>query len=133
MLPPIKLVGADLYVRPNTRRVSINKIVCHPIYGNQNQMAQAVDVVRCPHFFNSPVVSEQTQLPHPPIMVSIDQMDECIDYARATCYGKNRTADCVSGRQTALLCFGINGVGHLFRLQCDGLIVLGFDIESGRG
>ncbi len=66
-------------------------------------------------------------------LVSINWMDECINYARATRYGKNRTAACVGGRQTTLLCFGINGVGHLFRLQCDGLIALGFDIESGRG
>ena len=41
-----RVVGADLYVRPNTCRVSINKIVRHPIYGNQNQMAQAVGVVQ---------------------------------------------------------------------------------------
>ena len=31
---------------PETRCVCTNKIVCHPIYGNQNQVAQAVLLVQ---------------------------------------------------------------------------------------
>ena len=41
-----RVIGADLYVRPNTCRVSINKIVRHPIYGNHYLLAQAVGVVQ---------------------------------------------------------------------------------------